>query len=295
MGLNECRTLLTATIACCVYLLFSGEHISPSSHYRKVIIIILCILSAARLIISSPCLTWLGARRRSRAFNHDLDSGKHYLSKGQFLEAALAFQRSLVHREDSFGAHFGLAFSLEKSGHMDSALPEYFRAYRCSYKETDDTFAMMAGEYLRALIRSGIEDNFEHALKVSDNALHHLKGAGSTQIDELKLGRAFVLFRVGNDTEAHDQFRELVHTAKEERIREAAFDGIRLTGMFQDSSLQEIRDKLSLQWDSSPEILWEKAPKAGNALRTNQKDEPQRRGKLLRFRRKNLSESGPGD
>jgi tetratricopeptide (TPR) repeat protein len=221
------RTLLTALIISCLALLVYGRDLSQPLWTGTLVTLFAAFVT--RVTISSPVQSWLSAGR----YDHELGLGKSYLLNGQYSEAVLAFQRTLVHREESSGAHLGMAFSLEKLGHMDSALPEYFRAYFSSYRQDGDTLAVMAGEYLRALARNGGADGLETALKISNNALIHLKDKQGVHVDELKLGRAYVLLHLGNYSEAQEQFEELVRTTSDERIHEAAIVGSTSAGIHQ--------------------------------------------------------------
>jgi tetratricopeptide (TPR) repeat protein len=166
------------------------------------------------------------------AFSNEIGRGKTCLSEGNFVGAALAFQKAVAYR-DSWQAHYGLAYALEALGHVDEAVWEYRSAKFIAYGCKKPILAITTSQYVRVLMRQGTTEGGQLALKAADDALFHLKGESGIDVDEIKLGRGFVLMALGRDEEARQQFEELAHSKHDETIRHSAESGVTAAGLIE--------------------------------------------------------------
>jgi tetratricopeptide (TPR) repeat protein len=182
----------------------------------------------AWLVVSDSIQKWLDRDR----FFEEIELGKASLREGDIASAALAFQRALVYR-DSWRAHYGLAFCLEKLGQLEVAVSEYRAAKRISYWCGRDVFAPLASEHIRALTRLGTDDANEIALEAARDALAFLGNDSGADIDEIKLRHAIVLLSLRREAEARIQFEGLARSSSDSEIRRAAESFERVGGLIQ--------------------------------------------------------------
>lgn len=183
---------------------------------------------AAMLTALRSFQRWLDGDR----FSQELEHGKEYLAAGEFMAAALAFQRAAVYQK-SWRAHFGLAYALEGLGHLEDAVSEYREARFIGYESGKDVLAVTTNQYVRALLCLETVEAKEIALRAADAALVDLTGESSTEVDQIRLGRAYVLISLRRDAEAQSQFEEIACSACDEEMKRTAQFGATAAGLIE--------------------------------------------------------------
>lgn len=223
---DQTRTVLLLGVAApSAFLAIFGDSIAPSFRWSLGVV---SLVTLAVLLFTSE---WARTRLSRKQMRVESEEARSLLACERFLEAALAFQRAIDLGGDHPRAKLGLAYCIERLGHSDLALSYYANARFSANEYDDDTLITITDYYVGALARSRTDANLELALKVADGVLSRFEGKKDPKLDELRLGRAYILLALGQEKEARARFEALSHEALDPSLRERAARGSTSAGL----------------------------------------------------------------